>query len=292
MLLGRPNIGKSETINDADGFVANFWRAVSMDSPGVAKHADWPTNEADLFARHLWLVRHAQSLLDKLYANPDYYDAKIAGWWCWGICNWIGDGWCDGTGPWSHDGEKVVKLSLQDRSVENPGVTRKIPHMGKGCIGVNRQIPHGSASQIRIYFIYEWFGKLQVRLRDVRVTVGDWTRVLSESVTTRHGMTAVFLDPPYTKGSMHYAAGGEGGELANKVRDWCYENGQNPLLRIVLCGHAGEHDLLLSNGWHLRKWKARNGYGRNADARNNTASETLWCSPHCEPEHLVQEALF
>ena len=27
MLLGRPNPGKVETINDADGFVANFWRA-------------------------------------------------------------------------------------------------------------------------------------------------------------------------------------------------------------------------------------------------------------------------
>jgi len=35
MLLGRPNVGKVETINDADGFVANFWRAVSLDAAGL-----------------------------------------------------------------------------------------------------------------------------------------------------------------------------------------------------------------------------------------------------------------
>jgi transcriptional antiterminator NusG len=35
MLLGRPNVGKIETINDADGFVANFWRAVSLDAAEV-----------------------------------------------------------------------------------------------------------------------------------------------------------------------------------------------------------------------------------------------------------------
>ena len=38
MLLGRPNVGKVETINDADGFVANFWQcAVSLDAAEVAK---------------------------------------------------------------------------------------------------------------------------------------------------------------------------------------------------------------------------------------------------------------
>ena len=57
MLLGAPDGKRVETINDADGFVANFWRAVSHDAEAVAAHADWPTNEADLFARHSWLVR-------------------------------------------------------------------------------------------------------------------------------------------------------------------------------------------------------------------------------------------
>lgn len=280
MLLGRPNVGKVETINDADGFVANFWRAVSLDAAEVARHVDWPTNEADLIARHSWLVRNAPGLLQRLEADPDYYDAKVAGWWCWGACNWIGSGWCSGTGPWQHDGEKLVDA-------------RQLPHLGDAGQGVNRQLPHlGNAGQGRTHYIYEWFGALQDRMRGVRVAVGDWQRVVTESVTVRHGLTGVFLDPPYTKGAMDYAAGGVGGELADKVRAWCAKNGNDKRLRIVLCGHAGEHDELLQAGWHTRAWAARKGYARTDEAVENSASETLWCSPHCVPERQKQEALF
>ena len=236
-----------------------------MDAAETARHTDWPTNEADLFARHSWLVRRAPGLLERLHADPDYYDAKMAGWWCWGACNWIGSGWCSGTGPWVHDGEKLVD---------------------------GRKLPHLSAGQGRTDYITEWFSLLQARTRNVRVAVGDWQRVLTESVTTRHGLTGVFLDPPYTKGAMDYAAGGVGGDLADKVRAWCAANGQDPKLRIVLCGHAVEHDGLLANGWHLRTWTARKGYAVTDEAVENSASETLWCSPHCVPERVVQEALF
>lgn len=266
MLLGRPNVGKVETINDADGFVANFWRAVSLDAAEVARHVDWPTNEADLIARHSWLVRNAPDLLQRLEADPDYYDAKVAGWWCWGSCNWIGSGWCSGTGPWQHDGEKLVDA-------------RKLPHLG-------------NAGRGRSAYIYEWFGALMDRTRGVRVAVGDWQRVVTDSVTVRHGLTGVFLDPPYTKGAMDYAAGGVGGELADKVRAWCAKNGHDKRLRIVLCGHAGEHDELLQAGWHTRAWTARKGYASTDEAVANSASETLWCSPHCVPERQKQEALF
>jgi len=279
MLLGRPNVGKVETINDADGLVANFWRAVSQDADAVAAHTDWPCNEADLFARHSWLVRHAPELLERLHADPDYYDAKVAGWWCWGSCNWIGSGWCSGTGPWVHDGEKLVD-------------GRQLPHLGDADLGVNRQLPHLSAGQGRTHYIYEWFDALMQRTRNVRVAVGDWQRVLTESVTTRHGMTGVFLDPPYTKGAMDYAAGGVGGELAGKVRSWCAANGADPKLRIVLCGHAGEHDGLLSHGWHLRTWTARKGYAMSDEAVQNSKDETLWCSPHCVPDRVEQQSLF
>ena len=126
--------------------------------------------------------------------------------------------------------------------------------------------------------------RLGERLRDVRVACGDWKRVLTDSVTVRHGTTAVFLDPPYTKGAMDYAAGGVGGALASDVRRWCAENGHRKGLRIVLCGHAGEHDALLAQGWHIRTWKACGGYARTDEAIANRKSETLWCSPHCVPE--------
>jgi len=299
MLLGAPEGKRVETINDADGFVANFWRAIHSNPDAVAHHADWPCNETDLFARHSWLVRHAQELTDKLHADPAYFDAKMAGWWCWGLCNWIGGGFCDGKGPWIHDGERIVNkrdINPADREAgisnrlphlgAGRGINRQMPHMGAG-LGINRQIPHmGGGRGInrqtgRSEFIHTWFAALHTRLRDVRVTCGDWSRVVKDSVTVRHGLTGVFLDPPYFKGSMDYAAGGVGTNLPAEVGVWCAVNGDNPKLRIVICGHAGEHDALLAHGWTERKWKARKGYAKTDEAKANSASETIWCSPYC-----------
>jgi site-specific DNA-adenine methylase len=303
MLLGAPDGKRVETINDADGFVANFWRAVCHDAEAVASHADWPCNESDLFARHAWLIRQREGLVEKLHAAPDWYDAKIAGWWCWGACNWIGSGWCSGTGPWVHDGERMVDsrqlphLSAgQGINRQLPhlsagqGINRQLPHLGDAGLGINRQLPHLSAG--RGEFIHQWFALLGARLRDVRVTCGDWRRVLASSVTTRHGLTAVFLDPPYTKGEMDYGAGGMGLGIADDVRAWARENGADKGLRIVLCGHAGEHDSLLQHGWTTRSWSARKGYAMTDEAVENSASETLWCSPHCEPEVALIGDLF
>lgn len=291
MLLGAPpalpDRKRVETINDADGFVANFWRAVAHDAEAVADWTDWPCNEVDLFARHSWLVRQAAGLTDRLHADPEFYDAKSAGWWCWGLCNWIGSGWCSGTGPWVHDGKNLVDArQLPHLDDAGQGVNRKLPHLGDAGRGVNRQLPHlgnaaGDGLHPRTVYIHDWFAKLAHRLRDVRVTCGDWGRVVKDSVTTRHGTTGLFLDPPYTKGAMDYAAGGVGGALADEVRAWCVANGNNEQLRIVLCGHAGEHDELLAHGWHTAEWTARKGYAITAEAVENSASETLWCSPHC-----------
>lgn len=297
MLLGAPEGKRVETINDADGFVANFWRAIAHDAEAVACYTDWPCNEADLFARHSWLVRQRDSLLDGLHSDPDWYDAKIAGWWCWGSCNWIGSGWCSGTGPWIHDGETLVdSRQLPHLGNAGQGVNRQLPHLGDAGRGVNRQLPHLSAGQgvnaDRSAFIHEWFATLQGRTRNVRVACGDWSRVVKDSVTTRHGLTSVFLDPPYTKGSMDYAAGGVGGALADEVRAWCIANGHDKKLRIVLCGHAGEHDEVLQHGWHIREWTARKGYATTDEAIENSASETLWCSPGCIPERKSQLDIF
>ncbi len=306
MLLGAPDGKRIATINDADGFVANFWRAIAQDPEAVAHHADWPCNEVDLFARHSWLVRQTQDLTTRLHADPDWFDAKIAGWWCWGACNWIGSGWCAGQGPWIHDGEKIVDSRKLPHLSAGQGINRKLPHLGNAGQGINRQLPFlgGHKSQTgmginkktdgmpRRSYIMEWFAKLHDRLRDVRVTCGDWSRVVKDSVTTRHGLTGLFLDPPYTLGAMDYAAGGVGGDLATEVRNWCAANGQDKMLRIVLCGHAGEHDALIEAGWHTRTWTARKGYALTDEAVANSASETLWCSPHCVPEIAVNFDLF
>jgi hypothetical protein len=93
VLLKRPTPPRTETVNDRDYYLANFWRAVQADPEAVAHYADWPVNEADLHARHLWLVQQ-DDFRERMMLDPDFYDAKIAGWWVWGQSAWIGGGWC------------------------------------------------------------------------------------------------------------------------------------------------------------------------------------------------------
>lgn len=270
VLLGRPrdHVAKIETVNDLDGFVANFWRAVAHDPEKVAVWADWPVIEADLNARHAYLVGIRASLLRRLEGDPDYYDARLAGWWVAGVCGWIGSGYCSGNGPWT-----VVDGEL---------VNRKLPHLGNAGRGVNRQMPHlGNAGQ----GVAEWFAVLHDRLRRVRVCSGGWERVVSDSVTTRHGLTSVFLDPPYgdeVEQTRVYAA--DSGTVSDDVRAWCLENGNDENLRIALCGYEGEgHDALLDYGWTAHAWKTAGGYGggRGGVGDENRSKERIYFSPAC-----------
>src|ERR1700681_1264474 len=93
VLLGRPTEPHIETVHDLDCWIANFWRALQADPEALAQHADWPVNEVDLHARHLWLVKQTD-FRERMKTDPDYFDVKIAGWWVWGISQWIGSGWC------------------------------------------------------------------------------------------------------------------------------------------------------------------------------------------------------
>lgn len=272
VLLQRPHAAKFETVNDMDGLLANFWRAVRADPEAVADHADWPCNEADLHARHVWLVGQRERLTERLMGDADFYDAKAAGWWVWGSCNWIGSGWCSGQGPWvSIEGE------LKD--------VRKLPHLSSAQ-GVNRQLPHLSEGRgvNRKLFILDWFVSIGDRMRDVRVACGDWSRVTGPAVLDAGGgLTGVFLDPPYSseEHSIKYADGQP--DVARDVMEWCAANGDNKSLRIVLAGYAGEHDSLTDIGWRAVPWKARGGYGSQGDGRGreNSTRERLWLSPHC-----------
>jgi hypothetical protein len=127
-----------------------------------------------------------------------------------------------------------------------------------------------------------YFETLATRLRRVRVCCGDWSRVMGPSVTVKHGVCGVFLDPPYSA-----EAGRQPGlyseddlVIAHRVRKWALENGDNPLLRIALCGYDGEHDM--PETWECVAWKAHGGYAHNGVAGNlNAARERIWFSPHC-----------
>jgi hypothetical protein len=101
VMLRRPashfvNGYRVETCNDVNHFIVNFWRAIRAAPDEVAQWADSPVLEADLHARHKWLMRSETSKewRKRMAEDPEHFDAKIAGWWVWGACCWIGGGWC------------------------------------------------------------------------------------------------------------------------------------------------------------------------------------------------------
>ena len=343
VLLARPNKPQIETVNDLDCFLANFWRAVAADPEQVADFADWPVNEADLHARHRWLVNQVE-FRERMRSDPEYFDAKVAGWWCWGICAWIGSGWCSaapgedtgerlpmmgGSGDEergnAHPGRGVHSKAMRGESRESPalgadsgaaygrgihqkGMSEKLPLLGgtKGT-GVHQrsalpeQLPrlgaggdgvrpaptvgngvHSYAMRSRIHEVFE---QLHRRLRGVRVACGDFERVLSDSVTWRHGTTAILLDPEYPDGADVYAhsdkATGEE-HIWHRAARWAVEHGKDERLRIALCGYAGTWTP--PDGWEEIAWKAKGSYGgqRKKGAPNdNAARERIWFSPGC-----------
>jgi DNA adenine methylase len=298
------------TLNDLDGLVVNFWRSVRRFPVETAEAACQPVFEADLHARHLALVNRRGALTDRLCADPDYCEPRLAGWWAWGACCWIGSGWCAGDGPWraEPDAEGVPVLTLANGGT---GVNRQLPHLGDGGKGVNRQLPHlgdggtgvnrqlprqdgwgscvtathdqGGTCAEKLAWVQQWFADLQDAFREARIACGDWERICSPGSMTRNGPCAVLLDPPYSQTGAVYAQ--DSSTVAHDVRRWCIANGSNPLLRIALCGHVGEHEELLAQGWSVETWGKGGGY-QGADDR-----ERIWFSPACR-RNVSTETLF
>jgi DNA adenine methylase len=283
VILGRPGEGRRiETVNDIDGYVSNFWRALQHDPDGVAEAADNPVNECDLHARHTWL--HAQvDRMERLKTDPDYYDSRVAGFWCWGLSSWIGDNFC----------RPNPQASIPHLGNAGLVVHRKRPHLGNAGQGINRQLPHlgdagnddaGACATARAD-ITEYMRQLADRLRYVRVCCGDWRRVCTETPTAKLGITAVVLDPPYAddgKRDMVYGVHETG--VWGDVCDWCRENGANPLLRIALCGYESESADPGLPGWDCVAWKAHGGMasqGKNEQHKANSHRERIWFSPAC-----------
>jgi DNA adenine methylase len=264
VLLARPSTPKVETVNDKDGLISNFWRAVQHAPDEVARWADWPVNEADLHARHRWLVEHGLPLTEKLVADPDFYDAKIAGWWVWGICTWIGNGWCS----------RDVRAHRSLPRIGSPGHGLHAPSRKKPQTNVPKGL-HSRASAAG-----DVFGVLASRLRHVRVCCGDWTRVVGAStlgIDSDHGMTpcGIVLDPPYAhEGREKRLYREDEDSISGEVRTWALEHGPNPALRIALCGWDGEHEM--PRDWTCIPWVSK-GSGRNR------GKERIWFSPHCAP---------
>lgn len=255
VLLASPRPARLEVVNDANHFVANFWRAIKADWKAVLAEAQDPVTEADFKARHWWLVTEGTARLRELdmVHNPVAHDPLVAGWWAWGqslaIWQWCLPGATGGPG---------ARGGLNQR----PDV-----RVGKGILA-------STETEIR---------RLADRIQKVRVLSGGWQSCVGNGVLLLDSKNpdstcAVFLDPPYRPHTRHPNAYGAVSEIDtplvdnDEVEAWCREREDDPRLRIILAGLEGEYEL---PGWEQVAWRAPMAAEENRDA------ERLWLSPHC-----------
>lgn len=169
---------RTETVNDADAFLVNAYRAIRCDPDQVAHWCDWPVSEADMHAIHHRLsgiVPEPEAIPDqydtpdlrdvflagwrasykpfdplafreRMMTDRDYYDPKIAGQWIYGKCVWIGSGWCD----WQRIERRMLpnrkRINMHDRGVNNKAIVRARPQLrpaqGVQSYRLTRQMPH------------------------------------------------------------------------------------------------------------------------------------------------------
>lgn len=250
ILLGRPKDTFNwkgnpmrEIVNDLNGFVVNAWRAIQLDPDKLALfiETNCPVFESDLRARQHYLVREQDDLTKMLISDPEAYDLEAAAYWISGISSYIGHGF-----PYDDGGR---------------------PHVSSYGKGV-----HSLGRRDRLDDI---FAALSQRLRYVKIFCGDWSRCVTSQIT-EHGLgpAAIFLDPPYTAEAGRTSDLYDDDDLTvgHEVYRWCMDNGDDPNLRIALCGLEGEYDM--PSDWKEVPWGGPGNF--------STASrERIWFSPHC-----------
>jgi site-specific DNA-adenine methylase len=251
VLLARPDRPRVETVNDADGHVVNFFRSLVADPDTVVQYARWPVSSIDLWARHDALCIQRDALTAQMIADYRFCDPALAGLWLYCISTWAGSGFAQKAGRRSHP---------------------HVSHTGSGIHALKRR---GKLAQL--------CEQLQLRLQDVRLLCGDWRRCLTPTqLFGVGGITGILLDPPYTMERREQVFYATPDACAPAVRDWAVAHGDDPRLRIALCGLDGEHQM--PDGWQAHRWQARGGLANtkhHGRGHGETRQEVVWFSPHC-----------
>ncbi len=283
VLLGSKEPASLEVVNDVNGFIANFWRAVKHQPAEVAREADYPVSHIDLGARHVWLMGQRDRIGELLSDPCSPGDARVAGWWLWGQCCWIGSGWCEWLGKVPHAGDAGMGVQalgqVPHASDAGMGVQAlgQVPHASNAGMGVQAigKVPHaGNAGMGDLLTstgrtAWVWLHKLAARLERVRVVHGSWERCLN----SRYGglSTAVFLDPPYRAFEALYGTE----PVADEVEAWARDNGT---LRVAVCGHLGDYPSLDAAGYLVVPWTRKR---LTYSGSETTDKEAIWFSPAC-----------
>jgi DNA adenine methylase len=294
VLLKRPNELNDiiTRINDLDGLVVNFWRALKADPQSIAEWGTRPVSEADQHACHITCTNQRHEIVSKLCGDPEWYDLKLAQYWVYGINTWVGGGWCSGDGPWNVneygemaktcDGVRAQKTDAGARGIlSNGGVRAKKTDAGARGILSNTTTEETPNQYIgKLARNIEWLGKLSHQLMRTTICNGSWERVLTESYLD-YGKkeVAIFLDPPYDpqltsrKEKIYGSVSDIKNTISSDVREWC-KNVKHENYKVILCGYDCEHDELLDIGWTKLPWTKKASLGMKC--KENQKTEYLW----------------
>ena len=248
---------KYEIVNDLDGYVVNYLRAVKYAPDEVARHLDFPRAELELVARHHYVRDKLPELVAKLGGDPDYYDPVLAARWAYVMAYKL-DPSLIKPGGWS----------VRDR--------RLIYERGEGRIrGSMTSTPRLLARLVKERRVFEYVATLSERLRSVQVFWNDFEVVAGKGKQPEFGVVGILLDPPYPRHLRDYEYDTDGADVWHRAARWAIANGDNPKLRIAVCGYNdAESDALFSHSWTRFVWR-RSGIGQHKDR------ECIWFSPHC-----------
>ena len=255
-ILASPPV-KHEIVNDLDGYVVNYLRAVKYAPDEVARHLDFPRAELELVARHHYVRDRLPELIAKLGGDPDYYDPVLAARWAYVMAHKY-DPSLNKSGGWLvHDG-------------------RLIYERGAGRIrGSLNSRPSLLARLVKERRVSEYVAALSERLRNVCIFWNDFVVVAGKAKQPEFGVVGILLDPPYPRHLHNYDYDTDGADVWHRAARWAVSNGDNPRLRIAVCGYNdAESDALFPSGWARFVWR-RSGIGQNKDR------ECIWFSPHC-----------
>ena len=299
-----------EIVNDLDGFVTNFWRAVKFDPEQTAFWADMPTCHLTLTAVRRYLGKRIP-ILEELAEAPDAYDTRLAGYWAWCVSNSIGMPSLTHSVkmPLVHHIPTGRGASTQRKEV--PQDERPILNHSGGGIGVqtNRiKIPQGKRPHIshnpggqgvhaqrwqapitdNPYSgdrLVPWFSQLATRLARTYILCKDWSDIFSPTLTGlvqgKTGTVGVFFDPPYaTKGRKEDLYRVDSMSIAAQVQAKAIELGANPNIRVCVACYIDDYTPF-PDDWECVIWTKDGIRMGGQTKRKYSRQECLWFSPYC-----------
>jgi site-specific DNA-adenine methylase len=255
-ILASPPV-KHEIVNDLDGYVVNYLRAVKYAPDEVARHLDFPRAELELIAYHHYTRDRLPELIAKLGGDPEYYDPVLAARWAYVMAHSL-----------IHKHKRAGGWSVRDG--------RLMYERGNGRIRGSMTSRHLLLTRLlKERRVFEYITSLSERLRCVQVWWNDFEVVVEKADSSDFGIVGILLDPPYPRHLRDFDYDTDGTEVWQRAARWAVANGDNPKLRIAVCGYNdAESDALFPHSWTRFVWR-RSGIGQNKDR------ECIWFSPHC-----------